>query len=61
MDTLTELRAALIQLEKSLQTQRACVLRIISVIEHEMKEEEKPIAVTISKANELRVGSIIKT
>jgi hypothetical protein len=39
MDELTELRAALIQLAKTLESQRLCVLRIVAVIERRMAEE----------------------
>jgi hypothetical protein len=35
---LQELRAALIQLAKTLETERACVLRIIRVLERNMAE-----------------------
>jgi hypothetical protein len=35
---LQELRAALIQLAKTLETERACVLRIIRVLERNMDE-----------------------
>ena len=43
MDELAEIRAALIQLAKALETERACVLRILKVIERQT--EEKPIPV----------------
>ena len=32
---LTELRAALIQLAKTLETERACVLRIVAIVERQ--------------------------
>lgn len=57
MDDLSELRAALIQLAKTLETERACVLRVLKVIE---RMQEKPAAVTISErsaiAMETRTG-----
>jgi hypothetical protein len=39
-----KLRAALIQLAKSLETQRACVLRILAVLERQA-EVKPPVAV----------------
>lgn len=48
MDDLTELRAALIQLSKTLETQRACVLRILKVVERQMETGQSvPVAVSI--------------
>jgi hypothetical protein len=43
-----EIRAALIQLAKALETERACVLRILKVVERQMEAEETPIPVAIS-------------
>jgi hypothetical protein len=42
-----EIRAALIQLAKALETERACVLRILKVVERQMETEETPIPVAI--------------
>ena len=44
MDDLTELRAALIQLAKALETEAACVKRIIKLVERE-QERQQPIPV----------------
>lgn len=48
MDELAELRAALIQLAKALEIQRACVIRIQKLVEKEM---EKPIPVNIKQGS----------
>lgn len=48
MDELTELRAALIQLAKALETERACVMRIIKLVEREMeKPEPEPVIIPV--------------
>lgn len=39
-----ELRAALVQLAKALETERACVLRIMRIVERQI-EDEQPEAV----------------
>ena len=52
--SLTELRAALMQLAKTLETQRACVLRIVKVIEREMETAEKPIPVGYNISMEMK-------
>lgn len=39
MGEIAEIRAALIQLAKALETERACVLRILKVIERQMEAE----------------------
>jgi hypothetical protein len=44
MNDLQELRAALIQLAKALETERACVLRVLRVIERQA--ENKPVTVS---------------
>jgi len=48
MNDLIELRAALTQLAKALETERACVLRILKVLEREMAAEETPIPVNLT-------------
>jgi hypothetical protein len=40
MTDLIELRAALTQLAKALETERACVLRIMRIVERQMEEGE---------------------
>lgn len=47
---LIELRAALIQFEKSLETERACVIRIRKIVERNMPPQ-KTETVTISPAD----------
>lgn len=47
MEDLTELRAALKQLLRALETERECVARIIRVIEKQM-ETEQPIPAAVS-------------
>ena len=47
MSDAAEIRAALIQLAKALETERACVLRILKVVERQMETEEAPIPVAI--------------
>lgn len=41
-----ELRAALIQLAKTLETERACVLRITRVLEKQMGIQAEPVTVS---------------
>jgi len=47
-----ELRAALIQLEKALETERACIIRIRKIIERDMPPLQSK-TVTISKNDNL--------
>ena len=50
---ILELRAALIQLEKALETERACIIRIRKAIERNMQLPEISKAVTISPADSI--------
>ena len=52
--SLTELRAALMQLAKTLETQRACVLRIVKVIEREMETAGEGIPVGYNISMEMK-------
>jgi hypothetical protein len=45
---LTELRAALMQLAKTLETERACVLRIVAIVERNMDAVKDADRVTIT-------------
>lgn len=47
---LMELRAALMQLEKALETERACVIRVRKILERNMPPQEVK-TVTISPAD----------
>lgn len=49
-DDLIELRAALMQLEKALETERACVIRVRKIIERNIPPQENK-TVTISSAD----------
>lgn len=48
-DELTELRAALIQMAKTLETQRACVLRIVSLIDKSMSKSEPVPSIVLER------------
>lgn len=48
MNEAQELRATLIQLAKALETERACVLRLVKIIERQT-EAEKPTPVTLAQ------------
>ena len=50
---LIELRAALIQLEKALETERACIIRIRKAIERNMQLPEISKTVTILPADSI--------
>jgi hypothetical protein len=59
MDELTELRAAFIQLEKALETARACAIRSRKVIERRMgmpAVKEAPRTGTATIAGAVRTG-----
>jgi hypothetical protein len=47
---ITELRAALIQLAKTLETERACVLRIVAIVERQVGMVQQ---VTISERDSI--------
>jgi hypothetical protein len=56
MDELTEIRAALMQMEKALETQRACVIRVRKVIDRRLgiAQTEAPRASNTTIAGAVR-------
>lgn len=55
---LLEIRAALMQLEKALETERACVIRVRKILERNMPQHETTKTVTILPSDTI-AGSAI--